>query len=354
MKKTFTINLSGTVYHIDEDAYNLLDNYLENLKHYFRKEEGGDEIIDDIERRIAELCAEKQSSGKQIITIVDVEEIIAQIGKPEQMGCEDNDAYSHDDNHASNQTESAKTPRRLFRNPDDVVIDGVISGFAIYLGVDVTVARLLTLILLVLGCGTLIPIYIICMIVIPKANTAAEKLSMRGESVTIENIGKTVTNTFDKVANEMNDYVNSDKPRTHLQKVGDVLMRIFSVVLKAFMILFVAMIVPVLFVLAIALFVLIILTAITLIKGSAVLIATGMTLPPNPLSFMLMCIAGVLVVGIPIAILLWLALGWLCKWKQSTAPKWGLLLLWIVSIACFVITLAHNGFTLAEMGWLNC
>ena len=177
---------------------------------------------------------------------------------------------------------------------------------------------------------------------------------MRGESVTIENIGKTVTNTFDKVANDVNDYMKSDKPRTHLQKVGDVLMRIFTVVLKAFMILFVVIIVPVLFVLAITLFVLIILTAITLIKGSAVLIATGMTLPPNPLSFMLMCIVGVLVVGIPIAILLWLALGWLCKWKQSTAPKWGLLLLWIVSIACFVITFAHNGFTLAEMGWLNC
>ena len=176
---------------------------------------------------------------------------------------------------------------------------------------------------------------------------------MRGETVTVENIGKTVTNTFDKVACDVNDYMKSDKPRTHLQKVGDVLMRIFSVVLKAFMILFVAMIVPVLFVLAVALFILIILTAITLIKGSAVLIATGMTLPPNPLSFMLMCIAGVLVVGIPIAILLWLALGWLCKWKQSTTPKWGLLLLWIVSIACFVITFAHNGSTLAEMGWMN-
>lgn len=345
MKKTFTINLSGTVYHIDEDAYNLLDNYLENLKHYFRKEEGGDEIIDDIERRIAELCAEKQSSGKQIITIVDVEEIIAQIGKPEQMGCEDNDAHSHDDNHASNQTESAKTPRRLFRNPDDVVIDGVISGLAIYLGVDVTVARLLTLILLVLGCGTLIPIYIICMIVIPKANTAAEKLSMRGESVTIENIGKTVTNTFDKVANEVNDYVNSDKPRTHLQKVGDVLMRIFSVVLKAFMILFVAMIVPVLFVLAIALFVLIVLTVVTLIDGNAVWLADSIVHPSNPLLFLSMCIAGVLVIGIPIAILLWLALGCLCKWSLSTTPKWGLLILWITSLACFVFTFAQNGFT---------
>ena len=349
MKKTFTINLSGTVYHIDEDAYNLLDNYLENLKHYFRKEEGGDEIIDDIERRIAELCAEKQSSGKQIITIVDVEEIIAQIGKPEQMGCEDNDAHSHNDNHASNQTESPKTPRRLFRNPDDVVIDGVISGLAIYLGVDVTVARLLTLILLVLGCGTLIPIYIICMIVIPKANTAAEKLSMRGESVTIENIGKTVTNTFDKVANEVNDYVNSDKPRTHLQKVGDVLMRIFSVVLKICMILFVVIFSPVLFALAIALVVLIFACVMVMLEGSASLLEFGINLPTNPLSAIALAISGVFVVGIPLAIMLWLAFAWLLKWKISVAPKWTLLILWIVSMGCFLITLAHQGYSLCTM-----
>lgn len=334
MKKTFTINLSGTVYHIDEDAYNLLDNYLENLKHYFRKEEGGDEIIDDIERRIAELCAEKQSSGKQIITIEDVEEIIAQIGKPEQMGCEEDSAHSHGDNPASNQAESPKTPRRLFRNPDDVVIDGVISGFAIYLGVDVTVARMLTLILLVLGCGTLIPIYIICMIVIPKANTAAEKLSMRGESVTIENIGKTVTNTFDKVANEVNDYVNSDKPRTHLQKVGDVLMRIFSVVLKTIMILFVAIVIPVLFALAIALFVLIIVSFLESYHGGW---------PISTLQSYAMAIMGILAIGIPLGILLWLALGCLLKWKMSTTPKWGLLILWIISIVSFLVLCLHFG-----------
>ncbi len=345
MKKTFTINLSGTVYHIDEDAYNLLDNYLENLKHYFRKEEGADEIIDDIERRISELCSEKLSSDKNVINIVDIENIIAQIGSPEQMGREEDNASSHAINEENSTTNKTKKNRRLFRNPDDKILGGVASGLSLYFGVDVANVRLLLLLFLVLGCGTLVPVYIICWILIPEATTAAEKLSMRGEAVTVENIGKTVTNTFDKVACDVNDYMKSDKPRTHLQKVGDVLMRIFSVVLKAFMILFVAMIVPVLFVLAIALFVLIILTAITLIKGSAVLIATGMTLPPNPLSFMLMCIAGVLVVGIPIAILLWLALGWLCKWKQSTAPKWGLLLLWIVSIACFVITFAHNGFT---------
>lgn len=354
MKKTFTINLAGTVYHIDEDAYNLLENYLSNLKHYFRKEEGGDEIVDDIERRISELCSEKLSSDKNVINIVDIENIISQIGSPEQMGCEEDNSSSHTINAEKKTTEEAKKNRRLFRNPDDKVLGGVTSGVALYLGVDVTIARLFLLLFVILGYGTLVPIYIICWILIPEATTAAEKLSMRGEAVTVENIGKTVTNAYEKVADGVNEYVNSDKPRTHIQKLGDLLMHIVRVLLKIGMIAFVVICSPVIFVLAIALFVLIVLTAITLIKGSAVLIATGMTLPSNPLLFMLMCIAGVLVVGIPIAILLWVALGWLCNWKQSTTPKWGLLILWIVSIACFVVAFAHYGFTFAQMGWFNC
>ena len=61
MKKTLTVNLGGTVYHIDDDAYRLLDDYLANLKHFFRKQEGAEEIVNDIEIRIAELFAEKVS-----------------------------------------------------------------------------------------------------------------------------------------------------------------------------------------------------------------------------------------------------------------------------------------------------
>ena len=79
MKKTLTINLGGIVYHIDDDAYRLLDNYLSNLKHYFRKQEGAEEIVNDIEMRIAELFAEKVTEGKQVITVSDVEEIIARV-----------------------------------------------------------------------------------------------------------------------------------------------------------------------------------------------------------------------------------------------------------------------------------
>lgn len=220
MKKTLTVNLGGTVFHIDEDAYRLLDNYLSNLKIHFRKEAGADEIIDDIERRISELFAEKLTAGSQVITITDVEEVIARMGKPEDMEAENDSEPS-----VGNATRTT-IHRRLYRNPDDKLLGGVISGMAAYLGWDVTLLRLLLLVVLICGVGTLIPVYIVCWLVIPEARTAAEKLSMRGEAVTVENIGKTVTDGFEKVANGVNDYMKSDKPRTFLQKLGDALVMV--------------------------------------------------------------------------------------------------------------------------------
>lgn len=230
MKKTLTVNLGGTVFNIDDDAYRLLDNYLSNLKMHFRKEAGADEIVDDIERRISELFAEKLSAGLQVITIADVEEVIARMGKPEDMEAEGEEAGAGSTNAGgtnagggygagawSSNTVYNTTRRRLYRNPDDKMLGGVISGMAAYLGWDVTLLRLLLLVILICGVGTLIPVYIVCWLVIPEARTAAEKLSMRGEAVTVENIGKTVTDGFEKVANGVNDYMKSDRPRTSLQ-----------------------------------------------------------------------------------------------------------------------------------------
>ncbi|GAB6868654.1 hypothetical protein JCM16496A_10590 [Bacteroides rodentium JCM 16496] len=141
MKKTLTVNLGGTVFNIDDDAYRLLDNYLSNLKMHFRKEAGADEIVDDIERRISELFAEKLSAGLQVITIADVEEVIARMGKPEDMEAEGEEAGAGSTNAGgtnagggygagawSSNTVYNTTRRRLYRNPDDKMLGGVISG----------------------------------------------------------------------------------------------------------------------------------------------------------------------------------------------------------------------------------
>ena len=85
MKKNITINLFGSLYAIDEDAYELLNQYQNNMRRYFSRKEGGEEIAEDIERRIAELFDELKASGVEAITIEHVRDIISRIGNPEEM-----------------------------------------------------------------------------------------------------------------------------------------------------------------------------------------------------------------------------------------------------------------------------
>lgn len=122
MKKTLTINLGGTVYHIDEDAYHLLDNYLTNLRIHFRREEGAEEIVHDMELRISELFTDRLNEGKQVITLEDVEEIIARMGKPEDLSGEENGETS------GSEKQRGTTARRLFRDPDNKVLGGCSLG----------------------------------------------------------------------------------------------------------------------------------------------------------------------------------------------------------------------------------
>lgn len=348
MKKTLTVNLGGTVYHIDEDAYHLLDNYLINLKHHFSKEVGAEEIVDDIERRISELFSEKLIGGKQVITITDVEEVIARIGKPEQMDNQTEEGSSQDVNdsesYSENGREKAKTSRRLFRNPDDKMLGGVWSGFALFFNIDVTLIRLVMLALLIGGCGALIPVYLFCWILMPEAKTAAEKLSMRGEAVNVENIGKTVTNGFEKMEKGVNECVNSEQSRTQIQKIGDVLMSIVSVLLKIVLVLFVVFCSPILLSLALLFVLLLFAVCVVLFGGAATFIELFPTIPlvftSEPLLFIIMCISAVVAICIPIGILVWLCIGTLFGWEMSTRPKWTLFLLWIISIASFLISLA--------------
>ena len=351
MKKTLTVNLGGTVFHIDEDAYRLLDNYLSNLKIHFRKEAGTDEIIDDIERRISELFAEKLTAGSQVITITDVEEVIARMGKPEDMEAENDSEPS-----VGNATRTT-IHRRLYRNPDDKLLGGVISGMAAYLGWDVTLLRLLLLVVLICGVGTLIPVYIVCWLVIPEARTAAEKLSMRGEAVTVENIGKTVTDGFEKVANGVNDYMKSDKPRTFLQKLGDALVMVAGWFFKICLVIFAIICSPLLFVFGVVFVALLFAAVMVAVGGGAALISMFPTfdviLPTSPLSAIVMYIAGILLVGIPLVSLVWAIFSQIFKWQpMASGLKWTLVILWIVSAAVFGICFAIQGATFPILGIL--
>ncbi len=210
MKKTLTVNINGRVFNIDEDAYNLLDNYLRNLRIYFRKEEGFTEIIADFEARIEELFSEHINSGYQVISIEYVEKVIQQVGKPEDFEGNDsvNDATDqpsdkNQDPKSSVYNESSKPSsgerkikKRLHRNTDNKLLGGVLSGIAAYFNLDETPVRIVGIILLcaiIPAYGWGIWLYLILWIVIPPAKTAQQKLEMRGEEVSIENIGKVVS-----------------------------------------------------------------------------------------------------------------------------------------------------------------
>lgn len=232
MNKTITANISGFIFNIEEDAYKLLVNYLDVIKRFFNTTEGGDEIITDIEARIAELFSERLSESKQVILNSDVNEVIEIMGRPEQY----NEASIDDDQPASSGSDTVEeefqkphSSRRVFRDPDERVLGGVCSGISYYFGWDPIWVRLAFVLIALLG-GASIFVYIILWIVMPEARTTAEKLQMKKEPVTVENIRKHVNDSMDdikdgakKFSADAKDRVseNGKKVRGFFDQLGD-------------------------------------------------------------------------------------------------------------------------------------
>lgn len=239
MNKTVTINLGGIIFHIEEDAFLSLSKYLSTIKSYFKDSEGKDEIMTDIENRIAEMLSEKVSKGKQAILMGDVEEVIANMGKPEDFAGEP--ATEETKEEQASQPSSANTRKRIFRDPDEKILGGVCAGIGKYFGFDPLWLRL-AWVLLVFLAGTGFLIYLILWIIIPKAKTIAEKLEMQGEPVTAANIGKKVeeelkdiksrVNEFSEKAKNMNARPNVEKARNFLTQLFDGILQIAIMLLK--------------------------------------------------------------------------------------------------------------------------
>jgi phage shock protein PspC (stress-responsive transcriptional regulator) len=228
MNQTVTINISGIVFHIEIDAYEDLKNYLNKIKSYFKNSEESEEIMMDIEARIAELFNEKMSDVNQVVLRKDVEEVISIMGKPEQYLDEDE---IQEDEQKKERTYNSNSDKKFFRNPDERVLGGVASGIACYFGFDTIWMRLFfVMTTLFLGFGP--AIYIILWIVIPEAKTASDKLQMKGEPINIDNIGKTVQDEASKV-NEKIKNMNTNKLGHVLERffnaLGQVLKAIFKV-----------------------------------------------------------------------------------------------------------------------------
>lgn len=187
MKKTISINISGVVFNIEEDAYEDLKRYLDTISSYFTDSDGREEIMADIEARIAELFHGRLSDGKNVVNGQDVSEVIDIMGRPEDYLGDEEQQYAH----AAGGAGRAKTKRRLYRDKDKNVLGGVSAGISHYFGWDPMWLRLFwVLSVLIFGIGVL-P-YIILWIIVPAAETTSEKLEMMGEPVTVENIKKKV------------------------------------------------------------------------------------------------------------------------------------------------------------------
>jgi len=189
MKKTFSVNLGNKVYHIDEDAYLRLKEYLDRIESYFSDLREREDIINDIEMRISELFTERLGPTRQVITYADVEHVTKIMGDPREISGTDEQPR------ASRQRSSG--PKRIYRDPDDRLIGGVCGGLGAFLGIDPVIVRILFILFLIFGIGLLV--YIILWIVVPEARTTAQKLEMRGDSVNVSNIGSFIKEEFESM-----------------------------------------------------------------------------------------------------------------------------------------------------------
>ena len=228
MKKALKINLSGQIFHIDEDAYEKLKVYLDTISSHFSNINESKEILSDIELRIAELFHERMSNENQVISVKEVDEVINIMGRPEEIADEDESSATH-------KNREHRSSRRLYRDPDNAVLGGVSSGLSAYLNLDILLVRVLFVVLTLAGGGIPVILYIILWIAVPKAVTAAEKLEMRGEKVTVSNIEKTVKEEYEEVKENLKKARNSEsfrKTEAGLNSLFKALGTIFVVFFK--------------------------------------------------------------------------------------------------------------------------
>lgn len=229
MNKTIDINLANILFHIDENAYNKLRQYLEAIRRSFSGTPGCEEIIADVEARIAELFSEKLENERQVITMKEVEEVISVMGQPEDYMVDEDifeDAYQ-------GRTAPGRT-KKLYRDTDNKYIGGVCAGLEHYLAIDVLWIRILFIILGVFtGFGFIA--YILLWILVPEAASTSQKLDMRGEPVNISNIERKVKEGFDEVADRVKnvDYEKvGDRVKRGSRSFFDTLTEIFLFIFK--------------------------------------------------------------------------------------------------------------------------
>ncbi|MCH5229790.1 MAG: PspC domain-containing protein [Muribaculaceae bacterium] len=345
MKKTININLAGYPFTIDEDAYNLLKDYLDTIRYAFDTKYETEDIAQDIESRIAELLIENEAGGVRIVSLSEISHVIDRIGKP-------SDFIEIDDSISSEEKEEIKedihieekiTPppynpnpdsrnsfirRSLFRDPQNAMLGGVCSGLGYYFHLDPTLVRLLTVLLFFLSASTVAIVYIILWIVVPEARTPLQRMKMMGENPTVENIGKSVTENYQE--NHTDNELSYTK--------SSFLSNVFSVFVKCILILCFIIALPVL----LALLLVLVACIIAFFAAGGVVLGGGIF--DDALNFsqpggglvafylLLAALGAIITIGIPV----WLLFRKAFKKDNSyvnTNNRRSLLIIWCIGIA---------------------
>lgn len=179
MKKNFSVNIGGRIFNIDDDAYESLNNYLARLRNFFAAEQGYQEIIADIEMRIAELLNQQKENGQPIITLKHIEDVIASMGEPDQ--------FSDTETEKPKSVPGMKTRGKLYRDPDNRQIGGVAAGIAAWFGIDPVWIRLIfAAFTLFYAVGIIV--YVVLWLILPVASTTSEKLEMQRQNININTL----------------------------------------------------------------------------------------------------------------------------------------------------------------------
>lgn len=254
MNKTVSIHLAGVFFHIDEAAYEKLYQYLENIKSRFGDAQERQEIMNDIEARIAELFTQKLDKSRQVVNTADVEEVIAVMGEPQDYTA--SETFEEAPN--LNQRDA---PKRLYRDPDLKILGGVSGGLSHYFNVDVVWIRIIWVLLVLAGFGSGIILYIVLWAVVPEAKTTSDKLSMKGFKANLSNIEKNVKKNFEEATQRLKDtnFSETGKRVANAAKSGasgfaDLLQNLLSILAKFFGVLLVIVALSTLVALTIAFF----------------------------------------------------------------------------------------------------
>ena len=229
MDKTININISGTLFQIDEEAYRILRDYLQAINNRFRNVPGGAETVEDIESRIAEIF-QSQKGTAGTVTLNNVEAMISIIGKPEDFDTTEGEPEIRN-------TDFQR--KRMYRNPDDTIISGVCGGIGAYLNTDPVLFRILFVILTV-SFGVGIFLYAALWIALPPANSESRKREMYGSSYpsVAAYMRHADSSNIPGVPSYNKGYYNTSRIGSALNEIFRAIGRVFYIVLRIILIIF--------------------------------------------------------------------------------------------------------------------